>query len=543
MKPAELPRALLFKLAPELNAGKSRLLDELHAEWQRVLPLAFDWYWRPFLRGGLLPKNPPRSGPRATFPATSLVTSQKDLMALAIEGQAKSWASNLKNRVTRTLMRSTLDPQVRRQMLWINAMRAWLLPYPDQVALLAKQPAKADALTTLSPQASRWLRKQVRGYIAIHRLPGPLQLPLQVNQLSATVSDAQHSRAGWARHWLRLSTLERGQRINIPVLANAYAQELGGRRASTFSLVKRETGWYAIATQYLPPEPWTVYRTEVLAIDLGLRNLLATSEGDLRGQGFLTRLQRYDAQLIRLQRGLQQAGEVRLSQCRRYRLFVKRLRGWLKTTIQTHLRQLLDTRRPRQVVIEDLCFVGAGGLLSRRMNRLLRRFGQGIFQQTLAEKQQEYGFELAHVEPAYSSQTCSRCGFVHRSNRHGDVFKCQSCGHRAHADVNAAKNLAGRSGGKATSVARGPQTQWVRSLGDWLARQRAAVLAQCPSGLLRQCRAVGCARAGLRVLVEQRNSANKLSAVARAAFLVAASATSLEGLLNGLSPDWLAQPR
>ncbi|MHC5832405.1 MAG: zinc ribbon domain-containing protein, partial [Nostoc sp.] len=50
------------------------------------------------------------------------------------------------------------------------------------------------------------------------------------------------------------------------------------------------------------------------------------------------------------------------------------------------------------------------------------------------------------VPPAYTSQTCSRCGHIHpikgKSYRNGKVFKCGHCGFEHDADINAAKNIA-----------------------------------------------------------------------------------------------------
>src|SRR6266487_347788 len=49
------------------------------------------------------------------------------------------------------------------------------------------------------------------------------------------------------------------------------------------------------------------------------------------------------------------------------------------------------------------------------------------------------------VKAAYSSQECSRCHFVDRTNRaNQQTFCCGVCGYRDHADHNASVNLARR---------------------------------------------------------------------------------------------------
>ena len=52
---------------------------------------------------------------------------------------------------------------------------------------------------------------------------------------------------------------------------------------------------------------------------------------------------------------------------------------------------------------------------------------------------------LLLVDPAYTSQGCAVCKAVDAHNRVTQAeFHCQRCGHKDHADVNAAKNILAR---------------------------------------------------------------------------------------------------
>ena len=53
----------------------------------------------------------------------------------------------------------------------------------------------------------------------------------------------------------------------------------------------------------------------------------------------------------------------------------------------------------------------------------------------------ENGVLLTKVNPAYTSQTCSKCGSVHKESRKGETFHCTECGNELDADYNASVNL------------------------------------------------------------------------------------------------------
>jgi putative transposase len=53
---------------------------------------------------------------------------------------------------------------------------------------------------------------------------------------------------------------------------------------------------------------------------------------------------------------------------------------------------------------------------------------------------EEKGFHIQKVNPSYTSQQCSSCGLIDKSNRNGENYKC-GCGTEMDADINAAKNI------------------------------------------------------------------------------------------------------
>ena len=84
-----------------------------------------------------------------------------------------------------------------------------------------------------------------------------------------------------------------------------------------------------------------------------------------------------------------------------------------------------------------------GRAAKRGLNRSISKSYMGRFGQILAYKCQiTDNRDLITVNPAYTSQQCSRCGHVDKHNRESQaVFVCQVCGARMNADVNAAINI------------------------------------------------------------------------------------------------------
>ena len=94
------------------------------------------------------------------------------------------------------------------------------------------------------------------------------------------------------------------------------------------------------------------------------------------------------------------------------------------------------------LVLENL-----SGIRNQRLRKTVRTMihNWSFFQleEFIKYKAEAKGISIIKVNPAYTSQQCSRCGGIDKQNRKSSNFKCtnESCNFQLHADLNAARNI------------------------------------------------------------------------------------------------------
>jgi putative transposase len=225
--------------------------------------------------------------------------------------------------------------------------------------------------------------------------------------------------------------------------------------------VKRELGrWYLVLSCDDVPAEQLEPTGAVVGIDMGIASFLTTSDG--RHVPNPRPLAVTAGRLADAQRSL--SLKRRGSNRRRKAVtgvaavHAKVRRTRLDHAHKTALTLILDhdvivhedlkiqnmTRRPKPRLAGDGTYEPNGAAAKSGLNRSINDAGWGIFLRILAAKAESAGRVVIPVNPAHTSQRCSRvsCGHVVAGNRVNQAeFKCQVCGHEDHADVNAAINI------------------------------------------------------------------------------------------------------
>jgi putative transposase len=221
--------------------------------------------------------------------------------------------------------------------------------------------------------------------------------------------------------------------------------------------------WVTVRCVGVPGEP--LPRTgRSIGLDLGVCNLVATSDGTLLsdgryGRSAAERLTVAQQSLSRKRRGSRRrqravervAGAHRKVRNQRKDLAHKLSRGLVDQydlIVHEDLQIANMVRRPRPKPAGDGSYLPNGAAAKGGLNRSIHDAGWGQLLSFIAYKAEDAGREVITVDPRHTSQRCSRCGHVAAANRvTRATFTCRACGYHAHADINAAVNIlrAGRA--------------------------------------------------------------------------------------------------
>ncbi len=179
---------------------------------------------------------------------------------------------------------------------------------------------------------------------------------------------------------------------------------------------------------------------EVVGVDFGITRPVVASSNQFFGKRSWKGTER---RYFRLKRALQSKGSD--SAKRHLKKLSHQVSRFRLNCDHVVSRQLVQSVSPgTTIVIENLREIrNTTKQNGKEQKRAMHQWTFNRLRDLLVYKAEECGCVVVDVDPRHTSQRCSRCGHIHRSNRQSQSrFKCQNCGFELNADLNGSRNIA-----------------------------------------------------------------------------------------------------
>lgn len=229
-------------------------------------------------------------------------------------------------------------------------------------------------------------------------------------------------------------------RLLLPETPAWFTQRYPQGKLTAAKLGVTRSGKPYINLIYRVPQPTHAPTSgETLGVDRGLYKIAVTSRG---GEYTSNRVRAVRRKYQHNRATLQQKGTR--SAKRRLKAMSGREKRFMSDVNHCVSKRIVHTPNIGRIVLENLT-----GIRRNRCNKTTRKWlGQWAFHQLehyIIYKAHQQGIEVVLVDPAYTSQRCSACGYTDRNNRRKGTFACRECGFISNADVNAAINIRDKS--------------------------------------------------------------------------------------------------
>ncbi len=255
--------------------------------------------------------------------------------------------------------------------------------------------------------------------------------------------DARSYWVKWNRLTCSLATV--AGRVELPFTVPTYAQHYIGYRTASADLCYRK-GKFTLHITVSIPAPDIAPTGDVIGVDLGLNRPAVTSNKQFLGE---KRWKEQERRIFRLRRKLQ-AKDTKSAKRHLGKLSGKRFRQRKDHDHILAKRIIQNAPAGSTIVLENLKDIredsqmgrGKAGSKKRENKRRMHSWSFAQLYGFVSYKAAWKGVSVVKVDPRHTSQTCSRCGHQHRSNRRSQsLFLCRNCGYQLNADLNASVNI------------------------------------------------------------------------------------------------------
>lgn len=199
--------------------------------------------------------------------------------------------------------------------------------------------------------------------------------------------------------------------------------------------------WYVCLSCEVESKPLPANEKSV-GIDMGIENWAYLSDGTvIENPRFFKKEEAALAKAQRKLAGLEKGSVARNRQRTVVAKIHERIRN--KRTDFCHKASRAIVNKYQYICVEELEVqeMLEGSPLGHRMAKSIADASWDQFCRFLSYKAEDAGRKVGFVKPAYTSQSCSKCGFRERKKLSQRMHQCSHCGYTVHRDLNAAENI------------------------------------------------------------------------------------------------------
>jgi len=423
------------------NKGKIEKIKQVFKEYIKTAQDISKFLWDLFFRTGKLPH---RKKINIKHISSYLSERYKYVCLWQVYDVLSGYIADIQYKFANIVFNSSLNKEDKLILLALNNIKGWLVYDNEEIEIYERKGKDVEKKTVkVSEFHKKLARKIFKHLLSKNRKPRFNNISMHLDGKVVDISKKKENKAVEFDYWIKIATLEKGKPIHIPLKANTYAEKLEGEFLNYCQVVKDDDGNIEFRVVKELKKKEYIPLTDEIAIDLGLNPLFATDKGDLFGRNFFDVLKSFDEKITKRMASLQKR-KIKPRDDKKYRQYVDKLRDYLKNEINRLLNVIVKIYKPKRIIVEKLDFRSPG--LSKRLNRMIQNFGKKYIKQKLDRLQQLYGIEIVEINPAYTSQECSSCGYVDERNRKNtQEFECRACKNKINAQINGAKNILRRS--------------------------------------------------------------------------------------------------
>ena len=222
--------------------------------------------------------------------------------------------------------------------------------------------------------------------------------------------------------WIKFSSIGNKITINLPSQKHFHFNRFiknGWTIKKSIRLRINENGYF-VDIFFEKATPVLRKTGKQKAIDIGYKKLIVSSDGEFIGDDLIyEKIANKKQGSKAFKRALIERNEIVNTSCK-----------------------LLDLNNVKELFAEDLKGVKhkSKGRIRKKFNNKLQRWVYKDVLNKLIMLCEETGVLFKKIPPQYTSQRCSNCGVICKSNRSDEVYKC-ACGMLMDADLNASINI------------------------------------------------------------------------------------------------------